>query len=306
MDRADGLALLSQLQARGYRFTTVSPATHAKVVARPQVGKATLRDIFGWSKPFREEDLEPDLLQVMRHAGALLRDADGHRSAVRISSLGDNLFIHSAFPTESPNSVFFGPDTYRFARFIRESLPRLSARYRIIDMGCGSGAGGVVAAQLCKGIELTFADLNPAALHFANINAAFAGLNPRLLETDRVPGGGDLVLANPPYMIDKAGRTYRDGGNLFGGEVALTWVEQALNSMQAGGVMLLYTGAAVVNGRMPLLDGVNEMCFRAGASVTADEIDPDVFGEDLDQSGYECVERIAAVGMTIRLPGETR
>jgi hypothetical protein len=32
------------------------------------------------------------------------------------------------------------------------------------------------------------------------------------------------------------------------------------------------------------------------------ELDPDVFGEQLLEPGYEEVERIAAVGLTVRVP----
>ena len=36
-----------------------------------------------------------------------------------------------------------------------------------------------------------------------------------------------------------------------------------------------------------------------GASMTYGEIDPDIFGEELEQPGYERVERIAAVGAVV-------
>ena len=44
------VALLGLLKTRSYRFVTPTPATHARVVARPsrQVGR-TLRDVLGWS-----------------------------------------------------------------------------------------------------------------------------------------------------------------------------------------------------------------------------------------------------------------
>jgi hypothetical protein len=36
--------------------------------------------------------------------------------------------------------------------------------------------------------------------------------------------------------------------------------------------------------------------------VELSEIDPDVFGEELDQPSYQNVERIAAIGALIRSP----
>jgi hypothetical protein len=37
--------------------------------------------------------------------------------------------------------------------------------------------------------------------------------------------------------------------------------------------------------------------------VTYEELDPDVFGEELEQAQYAQVERIAAVGLRVRLTG---
>ena len=54
----------------------------------------------------------------------LRADGDGWRSALRVSSLGDQLYFHSAYPTCEPNAVFFGPDTYRFLRALQAELAR--------------------------------------------------------------------------------------------------------------------------------------------------------------------------------------
>jgi hypothetical protein len=104
-------------------------------------------------------------------------------------------------------------------------------------------------------------------------------------------------------MIDPAGRSYRDGKGLFGGEVSLGWVQQALAGLVPGGTMLLYTGAAYVAGRAPLIDEIAGACADAGATFDDEEIDPDVFGEELDEPHYRGVERIAAIGIVIKMPG---
>jgi hypothetical protein len=47
------LDLLRLLDARGYRFVTPTPATHARVVARPHRARArSVADVLGWSLPF--------------------------------------------------------------------------------------------------------------------------------------------------------------------------------------------------------------------------------------------------------------
>lgn len=46
------LALLGQLDERDYDFVTSTPASHARVVARPDRREAhSLTDVFGWSLP---------------------------------------------------------------------------------------------------------------------------------------------------------------------------------------------------------------------------------------------------------------
>src|SRR4051794_3427103 len=90
------------LQARGYEFVTVTPETHRCVNARAErAGQAlamSLRDVFGWSRPFDQELLPPDVLQLLASADALEHVGPRLRSRVRFSSLGARLFVHSAFP----------------------------------------------------------------------------------------------------------------------------------------------------------------------------------------------------------------
>ena len=64
-------------------------------------------------------------------------------------------------------------------------------------------------------------------------------------------------------------------------------------------MMLLYTAAAYADGQAPLLSAIREECREWGASLTIEEIDPDVFGEELRAPRYDAVERIAAVSLKI-------
>ena len=216
-------------------------------------------------------------------------------------SLGEDLFYHSAYPTDDEDAVFFGPDTYRFASFIKLHLPRHSS-IALADMGSGSGAGGIWAGRLVPSAAITLVDSNSAAHELARINALASGRAAKLLLGDSLPHAQDVVIANPPYMVDEGKRAYRHGGDLFGGEVALEWTRDALAKLTPGGTLLLYTGTAIVDGASPLLSELAQVCRRAGASITCEEIDPDVFGEELDKPAYAAVERIAAAGIVIRAP----
>src|ERR1700712_4921951 len=112
------LALLQlgrRLRDRDYHFITPTPDTHRRVLARPTVD-ADLRDIFGWSRPFPVAVLPAELAELLRAADCMKPYEGAMRSAVRFSTLGAQLYVHSAFPTDTADATFFGPDTYRFAR----------------------------------------------------------------------------------------------------------------------------------------------------------------------------------------------
>ncbi|HCP78311.1 MAG TPA: SAM-dependent methyltransferase, partial [Pusillimonas sp.] len=66
------LHLARMLKSTGYVFTTVTPATHARVNSRADnVWARSTEDVFGWSRPFREGVLTPELFQAMRDADVL-------------------------------------------------------------------------------------------------------------------------------------------------------------------------------------------------------------------------------------------
>ncbi len=248
--RLDVLVSLGNwLRGQDYRFVTVTPATHERVNARPENRMARdLAGIFGWSRPFAGESLPADWLTLLAGADLIRREADGWRSQVRVSSLGEQLFVHSAFPTLAADAVFFGPDTYRFDRLIRSHLASSDpARIRrAADIGCGAGPGAIRIAMACPDAEVHGLDINPAALDLARVNAALAGVgNLTLARSDllsQAPGRFDLIVANPPYLLDASERAYRHGGGMLGAGLSLAIVDAALERLEAGGSLLLYTG----------------------------------------------------------------
>ena len=289
------------LRAQGYRFVTSTPETHRRVNARAaQRGEERardLRDVFGFSRPFQAELLSQTLLSLLRAAGELQEEGGLCRSRVRFSSLADLLLVHSAYPTNAPDSVFFGPDTYRFCSLLRRWAPR--ARLAV-DIGCGSGAGGLSLHGRAEQIVLS--DINERALVYARVNARIAGVDAQVVRSDvlrEITDAPDLIIANPPYMRDPAGRTYRDGGGAHGEELSLRIVREALERLAPGGSLILYTGAAIVAGHDTFLSAVTPLLNQAGLGFDYEELDPDVFGEELTLVGYEQVERIAAVGLRV-------
>lgn len=301
-------ALIAHLKRQNYRFVTPTPASHARVLARPDRQQAAdLRDIFGWSLGFAPDLLDGALLETLQRADLLEAAGAQLRSKVRVSTLGRDLLVHSAYPTDDTHAVFFGPDSYRFARFIAEELRRCPQREgsTLVDIGTGTGAGAIVAAHCCSRVEIVMTDVNPAALRLARVNAQAAGVAARFVlgeDLSGVDGPLDLVLANPPYIIDPVGRAYRDGGALHGAGVALAMACEAVPRLAPGGRFLLYTGSAIVAGKDALQDRLMQLAAAQGCRLRYEEIDPDVFGEELATPAYADVERIALVTAVIERP----
>lgn len=304
------LRLAGWLQGEGYAFSTVTPATHERVNARVEARHArTLRDVFGWSRPFPASLLPDAATDPLRAAGLLLPAGGGLlRSAVRFSTLRGQLFAHSAYPTVEEDAVFFGPDTCRFVALIEQELQREPLRpgARILDVGCGSGAGGILAALAASPSQprLALTDINARALRFAAANAAHANCgHAQLAQGDlflALDGQYDLILANPPYLNDGAQRTYRHGGGRWGEALSGRIVREGVERLAPEGRLVLYTGAAIVDGRDPLLESLQPLLEAGGYRWSYREIDPDVFGEELEQPAYADAERIAAVGLVVQ------
>lgn len=297
------LELLQALKARGYRFVTPTPATQARVLRRPGRRDArNLTDILGWSLPFDRGTIDTELLGLLEAADMIATHDGRLRAACRVSSLHGHLFLHSAYPTDAATSVFFGPDSYRFADFVRAHLRDCDGA-RIVDIGAGAGVGGIVAADVCAKARVTLSDINPDALRLARINAQFAGLDAELVETDglaRIEGPIDVAIANPPYLIDPQRRSYRHGGGRHGGDLSLAMAREAAGRLAPGGRLLLYTGSAIVDGRDELRAALEPAMADAACTLDYRELDPDVFGEELERPDYADVDRIAVVGAIVR------
>ncbi|MNC70883.1 hypothetical protein D3C75_1217420 [compost metagenome] len=85
----------------------------------------------------------------------------------------------------------------------------------------------------------------------------------------------------------------------MGEALSLRIVRESLPRLDSGGSLVLYTGVAMVAGQDPFLDAVLPMLTGDAFGWTYRELDPDVFGEELLKPGYECVERIAVVALTV-------
>jgi release factor glutamine methyltransferase len=100
-------------------------------------------------------------------------------------------------------------------QLVERSLARLGSRAaRIADVGSGSGAIAIALAVSAPQAEVWAADLSRAAVELARANVALYGLADRVHVVEgsllaSVPGGLDLVVANLPYLPERARRERR-------------------------------------------------------------------------------------------------
>ncbi|MFI4841578.1 MULTISPECIES: glutamate-cysteine ligase family protein [Pseudomonas] len=212
-----------------------------------------LRDVLGWNRPFTPTTLLPDDLAKLMQANVIEYEGNQLRSTVRFSTLGDWTFLHSGYPTVAADAVFFGPDSYRFAHALQAHLQRDTGEIRhAVEIGSGTGIGAIVIATARRSARVMAVDINDLALRYTAINVALAGhANVSVKHSDvlqDVTGTFDLIVANPPYMLDASERTYRHGGGVSGEGLSLRIIEESLPRLAAGGFLLLYTGVAVAAG----------------------------------------------------------
>jgi SAM-dependent methyltransferase len=300
--------IVNYLKSHHYSFTTVTPQSHRAVLEREfDSNTADLRDIFGWNRPFSQSAVNPTLFALMQCAGILIPQPQGFKSSLRFSSLDNHLYVHSGYPTSDQDAVFFGPDSYRYASLLKRTIAQLpqKKRKRVLDIGTGSGVGGIVLAQALnyQYDSLLLTDINPKALAFSRINVeTTATLNAQFAISNLyqdIQGTFDLIVSNPPYLVDSGARAYRHGGGEYGSLLSTKIVLEGLPCLAHGGAMILYTASAIVNGHDLFLQSIEPIFSNVELNVTYEEIDPDVFGEELRSEAYNKADRIAVVSLLI-------
>lgn len=310
--RSELVQLGQCLKEYKYRFTAITPESHQKVISREINEKvdenthSALRNLFGWNL-WTDSSKIPPLVKDLIIKGNLVHTKNGEiKSKVRAATLDELLFFHSSYPTSEYDSVFFGPDTYRFVKFIRDRVDRNNS---IFDIGAGSGAGGIALSHWIQWRtkftpKVFLADINSQALEFSEINALINNTKKvEVLEShilSKAPNDIDLYISNPPYLIDDSQRAYRHGGGHYGSGLSVDIVHSFLLRKLRGARLLLYTGSCIVGGKDIFLDQIGNLLDSAKVDWDYSEIDPDIFGEQLSLPAYQDVDRLAAVGLEIK------
>jgi methylase of polypeptide subunit release factors len=146
-------------------------------------------------------------------------------------------------------------------------------------------------------------DINTRALRFSRINALINKVaNVETVESnlfENIGGTFDVIIANPPYLMDPLTRMYRHGGGLHGSELTVQIVRQSLDHLTPGGRLIVYSGSAIIRGVDQLEKSLRQLLTKSNFQFEYEEIDPDVFGEELDRRPYDRVDRIAAIGVIV-------
>ncbi|XID74884.1 methyltransferase [Alkanindiges sp. WGS2144] len=299
---------LQWLQHQSYGFHTVCPTSHAAYLKRTGKTQASnLHDIFGWSLPFKSSLIPENIFRLLLNYQLIYQQQHLWCSQIRVATLNQQYFIHSAYPTDSETAVFFGPDTYRFIHALEQHLAlHQPVIKRAIEMCSGAAPAAMTLARYAPHAEVIAVDVNPLALQYAMINAAINQVtNLHAVHSnlfDGLNGQFELITANPPYLIDHSERLYRHGGNLLGAELSLNIIKQSLGYLSPDGTLLLYTGVVIANGQDLLCQALTEFmqAHKQQFSLHYQEVDPDIFADELNEPHYADAERIAAVVIKIR------
>lgn len=150
------------------------------------------------------------------------------------------------------------PDAGTLA-MLRAARIQPGAPEKVLDLGCGWGLVGVLAAQISGAENVWMCDVNPVAIETARKNAAANGAaGVHLCLSDGLAGvdtaGFDLILSNPPYQTDFS--------------VAKSFIEKGFNRLKIGGWMyLVVKREAWYRNKMRAVFGGVELLERDGYLV---------------------------------------
>lgn len=103
---------------------------------------------------------------------------------------------------------------------------------RVLDLGCGYGVVGILAAKLIGPENVVMTDQDERAVELAKENAALNGVGDVVVhQSDGFKGLSEsdftLILSNPPYHTDFA--------------VPKEFIEKGFNRLRIGGRMMMVT-----------------------------------------------------------------
>ena len=127
----------------------------------------------------------------------------------------------------SDNGVF-SKDKFDFGtRLLLENIGVGSLRGKVLDLGCGTGAVGIILGTINKNISIDMVDVNERAVELARDNVKFNNLDNNIFVSDvysNINDKYDYIITNPPIRAGKevvrkfllGGKDYlSDNGTLY-------------------------------------------------------------------------------------------
>jgi len=172
--------------------------------------------------------------------------------------LGEKHFWRDVFAV-SPDVLTPRADSETMIECLLRSRPDHAAKFRVLDLGTGSGCLVLSALREYANATAVAVDASHAALAIAAKNAAALGLAARveMLHSDwcsKLVGRFDVVLSNPPYIptrdiatLDADVQAYEPHSALDGGADGLdcyrTLVQQLVQHANPNALLLFEVGA---------------------------------------------------------------
>ncbi len=130
------------------------------------------------------------------------------------------------------NSDCFSPKYIDNGTLAMLAFVDFSATDKVLDLGCGYGVVGILAAKFSTPQNIFLTDVNKMAIQYAKRNAKLnnvEGVN--IIQSDAYKNldetGFNLILSNPPYHTDFS--------------VAKTFIEKGFNRLLIGGRFYMVT-----------------------------------------------------------------
>ncbi len=130
------------------------------------------------------------------------------------------------------SSAVFSPKIVDQGTLAMLSMVEFTGTDRVLDLGCGYGVVGILAAKLIGPQNVVMLDIDPVAIELARRNAASNGVpGIQIIQSEGFTNLKEkdftLILCNPPYHVDFA--------------VPRLFIEKGFNRLRTGGRMYMVT-----------------------------------------------------------------
>ena len=114
-------------------------------------------------------------------------------------------FLNQDFVFKTDNGVFSKGELDYGTYLLLTTVLNLDIKGKVLDLGCGYGAIGVVISKL-KNTKVTMVDVNKRAVHLSKMNVSDNKCDCLVINSDgylNVSDKFDFIITNPPIRVGK-------------------------------------------------------------------------------------------------------